>query len=270
MSLNAIKGLLGLGRAVEVRNEIPVSERNSDMKPTELCGIAARTKACKPEWYTPADHRFFSAWRDRPLRFFEIGVYQGGSLQMWREYFPKATIFAIDINAETLQWNGKIRDCSVTLVDQGSPQALREFVAKTGGQFDLIVDDGGHHMHQQLTSFNVLFPHLVPGGAYVLEDYGTSYWTRFGGKPLNAPGTSVALLKWLVDCINLPLAMEDDHAKKWGGSPVAVSPAERASLRSDVEAMHIFNSIAIIFKSATRSTKPCSYPAEDQTVFSAP
>jgi len=69
------------------------------MESTELCRIAARTKACKPEWYTPAYHRFFSEWRDRPLRVLEIGVYLGGSLQMWREYFPKATIFAIDINA---------------------------------------------------------------------------------------------------------------------------------------------------------------------------
>ncbi|MBY0523262.1 MAG: class I SAM-dependent methyltransferase [Gemmataceae bacterium] len=233
------------------------------MEPTELCRIAAKTKACKPDWYTPAYHRFFSEWCDRPLRLLEIGVYQGGSLQMWREYFPKASLFAIDINAETLQWNGKIRDCKVTLVDQGSPEALRDYVAKTGGQFDIIVEDGGHTMHQQITSFNVLFPHVVPGGAYVVEDYGTSYWTKFGGKALNAPGTSVSMLKWLVDCINLPLGMDDDHAKKWGESSVAVSPAERASLRSDVEAMHICNSIAIIFKSATRVSKPASYQVEE-------
>lgn len=234
------------------------------MEPTELCRIAARTEACKPEWYTRAYHRFFSAWRDRPLRLLEIGVYRGGSLRMWREYFPKATIFAIDIDAGALQWNDKIRDCSVTLVDQGDAQALREFVAKSGGRYDLVIEDGGHHMHQQITTFNELFPHVVPGGAYVLEDYGTSYWTNFGGKPLNAPGTSVALLKWLVDCINLPLAMEDEHANKCGGGSVAVAPVDRATLRSDVEAMHIFNSLAVIFKSATRHSQPCSYPLERQ------
>lgn len=235
------------------------------MKPSELCLIAARTKAAKPDWYTQAYHRFFSEWRDRPLRLLEIGVLKGGSLLMWREYFPKATILAIDVNSETLRWNGNVRDCSVTLVDQGNPEALREFAARSGGRFDLVIDDGGHHMHQQITSFNVLFPHVAPGGAYVLEDYGTSYWTRFGGKPLNEPDTSVALLKWLLDCINLPLAMDDEHARKWGGGQVAVSPAERASLRSDVEAMHIFNSIAIIFKSATQQSKPSCFPMEHQS-----
>lgn len=237
------------------------------MEPTELCRLAARTKASKPDWYTPAYHRFFSEWRDRPLRLLEIGVSRGGSLQMWREYFPKATIFGVDVNPETLQWNGRIRDCSVTLVDQGSPEALQAFVAGTGGNFDLVVEDGGHLMHQQISSFNVLFPHVVPGGAYALEDYGTSYWTKFGGKPLNAPGTSVALLKWLVDCINLPLAMEDDHALKHGDSTVAVPPAERASLRSDVESMHLYNSLAIIFKSATRQSLPASFPLGDQPGF---
>lgn len=235
------------------------------MQPTELCLIAARTKACKPDWYTRAYHRLFREWRDRPLRLLEIGVYQGGSLLMWREYFPKATIFAIDVDPATLQWNGRIRDCSVTLVDQGNADELRAFVGESGGRFDLVVEDGGHQMRQQITSFNVLFPHVAPGGAYVLEDYGTSYWTKYGGKPLNAPGTSVALLKWLVDCINLPLAMDDDHAMKCADTPVAVSPAERSGLRGDVEAMHVFNSVAVVIKSPTRQSQPVLFPTDGKS-----
>jgi SAM-dependent methyltransferase len=226
------------------------------MTPTDLCRLAEQTKALKFPEMTQAYHRFFHEWRRRALRLLEIGVLQGGSLRMWRAYFPRAKLFAIDVDPEALACAQQIRDCTVSQVDQGDPGQLNDFVQSSGGNFDLVIDDGGHHMHQQLLSFDILFPVVKPGGAYVLEDHGTSYWNRFGGKRLGEPGTSVALLKHLVDCVNLPV-MEDNLAAYWGGSTVAVTPEERAGLRNDVEALHVIRSLSIIFKTG----EPGSLPA---------
>lgn len=178
---------------------------------------------------------------------------------MWREYLPKASLFAIDNDPATLSYVQDVRDCCPYLLDQGSPEALRDFVKKSGGQFDVIIDDGGHHMHQQITSFNELFPHVVRGGMYVLEDYTTSYWTWFGGKPLNDPSTSVGMLKWLIDCVNKPMIGEDEETENWIGNRVSVSKLERSSLHSDVEELHVFNSIAFVVKSENLSLEPCPY-----------
>src|SRR5437868_5521713 len=43
--------------------------------------------------------RHFSPLRGKDVNILEIGVFQGGSMAMWVDYFgPKAKIFGIDIN----------------------------------------------------------------------------------------------------------------------------------------------------------------------------
>jgi hypothetical protein len=68
------------------------------------------------------------------------------------------------------------------------------------GYFDVIVDDGGHSMHQQITSFTYLLPKVRPGGVYVIEDLLTSYYSTFGGGYLRN-STTIELIKRLVDDI---------------------------------------------------------------------
>jgi predicted O-methyltransferase YrrM len=67
-------------------------------------------------------------------------------------------------------WKG----VSIYTGDQADPIKLME-INKKAGPFDVIVDDGGHSMKQQITSLRTLFPLLKPGGLYFLEDVGTSY-----------------------------------------------------------------------------------------------
>ena len=70
------------------------------------------------------------------------------------------------------------------------------------GPFDIVIDDGSHvnrHVHH---SFRTLWPHLAPGGLYVVEDLQTSYWPSWGGHPDATPPTSMGLLKSFVDGLN--------------------------------------------------------------------
>ena len=69
---------------------------------------------------------------------------------------------------------------SVEIGDQADPAFLAQ-LAEKHGPFDIIVDDGGHHVHQQITSFEHLWPHLNDKGYYIVEDTHTSYWPGFGG-----------------------------------------------------------------------------------------
>jgi hypothetical protein len=55
--------------------------------------------------------------------------------------------------------------------DQGDKATVESWVAKSGGQFHVIIDDGGHKNAQIKTSFDVLFEQaLLPGGLYFIED----------------------------------------------------------------------------------------------------
>ena len=118
--------------------------------------------------YTPAYHAMLGDRRESVRRVLEVGVNAGSSLRMWEEYFPAATIVGLDIRREVLFTAGRVQ-CHYA--DQSCRQSLVDAVAAAGGgPFDLIVDDGSHEDHHQITTAEALLPLLAPGGALVIED----------------------------------------------------------------------------------------------------
>jgi cephalosporin hydroxylase len=211
--------------------------------PTELCRIAARHDTDKGVDFTSVYHSLLSHVREAPLRLLEIGLYNGGSLRMWREYLPNATLHGIDVDRRTLAYELEIPGTKVRLVDQADARALRAFVDELGGSYDVILDDGGHTMEQQIVSFEVLFPHVVSGGIYVIEDLGTSYFVEYGGRPIGEDGTAVAHMKRLVDAVqheHMTPGHESIHS--------AVSRVALAQVRRDVASMQFHPGQAIIVK----------------------
>lgn len=129
--------------------------------------------------YIPLYERYFSAFRGRKIRFLEIGVSKGGSLQMWRKYFgDDAIIFGIDINPECEKYNGLAGQ--VRIGSQVDMNFLENVVKEMGG-VDIVLDDGSHQMDHIQMSLKHLFPHLSDGGLYMIEDLHCAYWKSFGG-----------------------------------------------------------------------------------------
>lgn len=157
--------------------------------------------------YTQTYEKYFDHLKDMPIKFLEIGFYKGYSAGMWEEYFTKAQLFFIDINQDAYNYMGNLQRTSLGMVNQEDPIALAIFAGSAGSNFDIIIDDGGHGMNQQITSFKVLFPHLKHGGIYVIEDLHTSYPfgpnnnKMFGcANPKQQP--TIEFLKNLVDAVN--------------------------------------------------------------------
>jgi hypothetical protein len=120
----------------------------------------------------------FSRFRGNLINLLEIGVQKGGSIATWLEYFPKAHIVGIDIDPECKQYE---RDSAKIYIGSQEDADFLKMVEQREGPFDIVIDDGGHTMKQNLTTFNTLFPLLKDGGIYVVEDLHTSYWGEFGG-----------------------------------------------------------------------------------------
>lgn len=124
--------------------------------------------------------RHFSRFRGRSPVVLEIGVAHGGSLQMWKNYFgPGATIIGLDIDprCKVLEEDG----ISILTGSQTDKKFLEE-IKKKIPPVDILIDDGGHTMKQQITGFEQLFGHIQPDGVYLCEDCHTSYWKEYGGR----------------------------------------------------------------------------------------
>lgn len=149
--------------------------------------------------YFDVYHRHLQKFRGKNITFVEIGVFQGGSLQMWKEYFgPQARIFGIDIDPDCK----KFEESQVTILigDQEDRTFLKQ-VKQRIGDIHILIDDGGHTMPQQIASFEELYPAVVNGGVYLVEDLHTSYWKDFGGGFRN-PCSFIEFSKHLIDQLN--------------------------------------------------------------------
>jgi O-antigen biosynthesis protein len=123
--------------------------------------------------------RHFSRFRNTDVHILEIGVYHGGSLQMWRDYFgANAKIVGVDIDprCKALEENGT----EILIGSQEDRSFLAEIRSKLP-RIDILIDDGGHTMNQQIVTFEELFPHVREDGIYLCEDLHTSYWDSYQG-----------------------------------------------------------------------------------------
>ena len=180
-------------------------------------------------------HEYCKRYRGKPIKMLEIGVYKGGSLQMWKHYFGnEAVIVGVDIDENCRQYEEK--NVHICIGSQDNADFLKN-VCEEYGPFDVILDDGSHNVRHQITSFETLFPLLNYGGIYLCEDLHTSYWTSFGGK-FHGEGTFVEYAKRIVDELHYQHIRQETDA---------LFPM----FRNQIKAIHFYDSIVVFEKNRT-------------------
>lgn len=155
-------------------------------------------------------NRHFEKYIGKDVTILEIGVNRGGSLQIWKEIFgPKAKIIGVDISPDCKQFEDE--QIQIFIGDQAS----REFWTEVKSQIpklDIIIDDGGHYMEQQIVTFEEMFPWVKDDGVYICEDTGTSYYPEKYGSGLKQDNTFIEYSKNFIDYIHA-WASHEDHFK---------------------------------------------------------
>jgi len=127
-------------------------------------------------------HRHFSKFVGKRVNLLEIGVYSGGSLDMWRSYLgDQCHIYGVDIEKAC-----KCYENEYTTVHIGN-QADRTFWEKfreNAPPIDILVDDGGHTPEQQRVTLEEMLPYLRCGGVYFCEDI-HGVWNSFAAYTSN-------------------------------------------------------------------------------------
>jgi hypothetical protein len=122
-------------------------------------------------------NELFQHLRGTECTFVEIGILEGGSLFMWRKWLgDKARIIGIDLNPDALKWNQ--HGFEIYIGDQGDPAFWQELLPKIG-QFDVLLDDGGHQSFQQIVTTTEAIKHANKDCLIVVEDTITSFMKSF-------------------------------------------------------------------------------------------
>jgi glycosyltransferase involved in cell wall biosynthesis len=199
--------------------------------------------------YISAYENLFAEFRDKRIALLEIGIQNGGSLEIYSRYFTRPEIIVgCDINSRCrfLQYAPGIK---VVVGNCTAPGTVREITALSSS-FDIIIDDGSHISDDVIAAFLTYFPLVRAGGIYVIEDLHTSYWQQWQGGLFHRE-SSIAFLKLLVDAINV------EH---WGiGETIsdliaAEFPEHRSLLVEralrEIKSVNFANSMCVIRKAA--------------------
>lgn len=152
--------------------------------------------------YLAEYHRLFESYRNLPIRLLEIGVQNGGSLEIWGKYFRNAQqLVGCDINSACGNLEYEDSRIAVIVGDANAGETEAQILAHATDQFDIIIDDGSHRSSDIVKSFARYFPHLKVTGLYIVEDLHCSYWQEYEGG-LAAPYSSVAFFKRVADITN--------------------------------------------------------------------
>jgi hypothetical protein len=157
----------------------------------------------KWESYFPVYEEALERIAGEPIRMLEIGVQNGGSLEIWSKYFANArSIVGCDINpacAHLIYDDPRV--CVIT-GDAASLETYQRILQACGGSLDLVIDDGSHNSLHVVSNFVNYFPHLAPGGIYIVEDMHCAYWSEYDGGYFNHR-SAASFFKSLFDLVNL-------------------------------------------------------------------
>lgn len=186
--------------------------------------------------------RHLARFRGTEVHVLEFGVAQGGSMQMWKHYFgPHCRIYGVDKNPACKAVEEE--RVEVFIGDQEDRQFLRSLAGKLP-RIDILIDDGGHRMKQQIHTFEELFPHIDVHGVYICEDLHTSYWSNYRGG-YRRRGTFIEYAKNLIDAV---------HAWHSQSKALQVSDFTRSA-----HGLHFYDSVLVIEK------RPIQAPVDSKT-----
>ncbi|MAF25943.1 hypothetical protein CL634_10265 [bacterium] len=182
--------------------------------------------------------RHFSKYVDKQPSILEVGVDYGGSVEMWDDYFGEGCkIYGVDLSERSKEIEKYMPNVKITLGDQGSVDFWDEYKKQTP-KFDIIIDDGGHRMEQQITTFECMYDHIKDDGVYLCEDLHTSYFPKYGGG-FKKPSTFIEYSKNFIDYINV---WWWDH----NGSK-ETNPSD-FEFRKKTNSIHFYDSVVVLEK----------------------
>ena len=193
--------------------------------------------------------RLFAPYREQTISMLEIGIQNGGSLEIWSQYFPNAQKFVgCDINPDCAKLTYADPRIAVIVGDATTQDTQAQVLAQSAS-FDLIIEDGSHTSSDIVKAFVRYFPALKTGGLFVAEDLHCSYWEDFEGGIFH-PYSSITFFKHLADMVNHEhWGVEKSRTELIAGFKQVLNVDFDENLLGQISSVEFVNSICVVRKS---------------------
>lgn len=196
--------------------------------------------------YLPVYDRWLATYKNSSINLLEIGVQNGGSLQIWAKFFTHAQkIVGCDVNPACADLIYDDLRIALVLGDIKA-ESVREQVLAHSPVYDIIVDDGSHKSADIVKTFQYFYSRLARGGLYVIEDLHCSYWSKWQGG-LWRSDSAMEFFKSLTDVINLDSWGVNNLSQERVGklnSSIRFRPVDF----QDIESISFYKSMCLIVK----------------------
>lgn len=230
-----------------------------------LRGAPGRPVIHKWHHYFDVYEAHFAPFRGKAPTVLEIGVQNGGSLRLWREYFgPEARLFGADIDPACVA--RAPADSQVFIGDQADPEFLKR-VLEASGPPDIVIDDGGHRSNQMIQSFRAIYPAMRAPGVYLVEDTHTQFW---GGSWVEGPDGN-----FLDFAYRIARSLNDWTGKAENFAKLHVPPERRTSALPASFACKTTHSVSfydsvVVFARRDRPEPYCEFRVQDPSLDNPP
>ena len=223
-----------------------------NMRSIETLHRQKKTGKVSDKWdsYLPVYDRLFGPRKDDAIDLLEIGIQNGGSLEIWSQFFVNARrLVGCDINPRCAGLKYSDKRISV-VVGNANESGIRARIQHIAAKYDFIIDDGSHTSEDIFQSFVLYFSMVRPGGIYVVEDTHTLYWPKYGGD-LHSPRTATSFFKLFADLVNYEHWKESSTIEDLLGRFFKTSSLPEELSAGWVDSIEFRNSMIIIRKART-------------------
>ena len=200
--------------------------------------------------YFDVYQRYLEKYEGKNITFIEVGVQNGGSMEMWSKFFgPESKLYGIDISNDCLKLKYDNPNVKILVGDQENPDFWDEILPSIG-PIDVFVDDGGHTMSQQIVTFEKVWSKIKRNGVYICEDTHTSYFDDYWGGKYKKEDTFIEYAKDFVDILNLKKTDQYIHLLGQNISNVIKTEENlvKKEFAHDLSSIHFYDSMVVIEK----------------------
>ncbi|WP_075995605.1 class I SAM-dependent methyltransferase [Salaquimonas pukyongi] len=182
--------------------------------------------------YLDIYEEYLERYRNLQINILEIGVFNGNSVSMWKEYFPHANIIGVDYDPRCTEYEeSRIK----IVIGNASDEKMLIDIVEENGAPTVVVDDGSHRWDHQILAMKTLLPRMAKGGTYICEDIDTSFEGQLAQAPFDG-GSEIRTFDYLCEISKVMVA----------GSAIGSEPVHDEFVR---EAGSMIRSVTFIPKS---------------------